>query len=556
MLAPHRFYYLHNFLRALDWVAERYADVLNEEEQGFVAQFNALPAPSQALLVRLLMRRGPWFKARQLVYAEIGDSLQAAQPLLELGWLSSTAPLSVSELFNLHTKAELAPLLAPHAHLIAHSSRKSDWLQSLLAAGLSEQPYAAWQPQAALHDPAEPVWRVMVGPLEQRLRLMFFGNLHQDWSEFVLADLGIFHYEQVPLAPASRAFHSRADIALYLQLQEHKQALADGAPAETLLPAITACTSSNPWLQSRRAKLLLQLAQACERQQDWAAAQQVYLQCDYPGARLRRIRMHERLGQHTEALQLALQAQQAPESEEESQRLERMLPRLRRSLALPAMPRPERAPDIARLHLSLPRPASPTPVEVVAQQALRAPDSSVHYVENALINSLFGLLCWPAIFAPLPGAFFHPFQRGPADFSAADFVARRETLFAACLAELDSGSYRQTILQRYTDKRDLQSPCVFWSAIDLPLLQLALDCIPARDLRLFFHRLLNAPKANRTGFADLIRFWPAQQRYQLIEVKGPGDKLQDNQLRWLQYCAAQGMDVTVCHVQWQSEATP
>ena len=27
----------------------------------------------------------------------------------------------------------------------------------------------------------------------------------------------------------------------------------------------------------------------------------------------------------------------------------------------------------------------------------------VHYVENTLINGLFGLLCWPAIFAPLPG---------------------------------------------------------------------------------------------------------------------------------------------------------
>ncbi len=54
----------------------------------------------------------------------------------------------------------------------------------------------------------------------------------------------------------------------------------------------------------------------------------------------------------------------------------------------------------------------------------------VFYVENALINSLFGLLCWPAIFAPPPGAFFHPFQSGPADLSAPHLVQRRAAVFA------------------------------------------------------------------------------------------------------------------------------
>jgi len=30
----------------------------------------------------------------------------------------------------------------------------------------------------------------------------------------------------------------------------------------------------------------------------------------------------------------------------------------------------------------------------------------------------FGLLCWPAIFAPVAGAFFHDYQTGPADLSS------------------------------------------------------------------------------------------------------------------------------------------
>ena len=68
MFPPHRYYYLHNFQRALAWVAERYDDVLDEPQRRFVADYAALPQPSQALLARLLLRRGPWFRASGLIY--------------------------------------------------------------------------------------------------------------------------------------------------------------------------------------------------------------------------------------------------------------------------------------------------------------------------------------------------------------------------------------------------------------------------------------------------------------------------------------------------------
>jgi hypothetical protein len=73
-------------------------------------------------------------------------------------------------------------------------------------------------------------------------------------------------------------------------------------------------------------------------------------------------------------------------------------------------------------------------------------------------------------------------------------------------------------------------------------------------LKLYFERLLRDVKTNRSGLPDLIRFWPAERRYELIEVKGPGDKLQDNQIRWLRYCVSHGMPVRVCHVSWREDA--
>ncbi|MBB1627914.1 VRR-NUC domain-containing protein [Achromobacter sp. UMC71] len=541
MLAPHRYYYLHNFQRALAWVAERYADLLDERERRFLADFAALPQAPQALLVRMLMRRGPWFRASRLVYDEISSTQEAAAPLLALGWLDADAPMTLDELFALHTRPELDRIFAG---AVAKGARKSDLLDALRATQPQAQPYAAWRPGG------DPAWRVAVADLCERLRLMFFGNLHQDWSEFVLADLGVFQYEAVPFDASSRAFQTRDDVDRYLALHACRRALDDGLDVDALLQAVADCASDNPWLEKRRAKVLLRIGQACERAQDWQAAQRVYALCAYPGARHRRIRMYERMACFDEALALALQAQAQPESEEETQRLARMLPRLRRKLGQGA-PSGGAAAPVIRLDLELDRPQPPAPVEFAARDHLHRDDAPVHYVENALINSLFGLLCWPAVFAPLPGAFFHPFQRGPADLDAPDFHARRQALFADCLAQLDTGEYRATIRQRYMEKRGVQSPFVFWGALSDTLLEQALDCLPAAHLKLFFERLLRDVKANRSGLPDLIRFWPDAPGYELIEIKGPGDKLQDNQIRWLAYCAAHDMPVRVCHVRWR-----
>ncbi|WP_315131410.1 VRR-NUC domain-containing protein [Achromobacter marplatensis] len=546
MFPPHRYYYLHNFQRALAWVADRYADLLDAGERRFLEDFQALPQASQALMVRMLMRRGPWFRACRLVYEEIASTQDAAAPLQALGWLDSDAPMTLDELFALHTKPELCRLLGDAS--VKPAARKADLLEALRARHDAPQPYAAWNPAAD-----EPVWRVMVGDLCERLRLMFFGNLYQDWSEFVLADLGVFQYEAVPLEASSRAFQTRADVEGYLALHACRAALDEGAELDALLRAVDDCASQNPWLEKRRAKVLLRIGQACERAQDWAAAQRVYTRCAYPGARHRRIRVHERMAQYGEALALALQAQSAPESEEESQRVARMLPRLYRGAGQGA-PARVAAPALLRTDLTLPRPAEPMPVEFVTRDHLHQDDAPVHYVENALINSLFGLLCWPAVFAPLPGAFFHPFQRAPADLDAPDFHQRRAALFNDCLGQLDTHAYRDVILQRYAEKSGVQSPFVFWGALSDTLLAQALDCLPAAHLKLYFTRLLRDVKTNRSGFPDLIRFWPAERRYELVEVKGPGDKLQDNQIRWLQYCVSYGMPVRVCHVSWREEA--
>jgi tetratricopeptide (TPR) repeat protein len=382
---------------------------------------------------------------------------------------------------------------------------------------------------------------------------MFFGNLYQDWSEFVLADLGIFTYEKVEFCAESRGLRCREDVDACVFLHQCQQRFEAGEAVADIVEQINALELSNPWLQRRRGKLLFQIGQHCERLADFSTALTIYRDCAYPGARVRLIRVLERCGEYQLAMDLATLAEQAPESAAEHQHLLRVLPRLRRKLGGPAMKRP--APrDMQRLDLQLPRIDPALSVEYYVQAHLAQDSAPVHYVENSLINSLFGLLCWPAIFAPLPGAFFHPFQRGPVDLLNEDFHARRAGLFEACLAELDDGRYVQTLRERYVAKWGVQSPFVFWGALSQELLDQALDCLPPEHLKHWFNRLLLDIKANRAGMPDLIQFWPQDKTYRMIEVKGPGDRLQDNQLRWLEFCHEHQMPIAVCYVQWSEQS--
>ena len=82
-------YYLTNFRFVLAWVGERHADLLAADELAFVEQFESLPKASQALLVRMVMRKGELFRLSKLSYAEVGDSAAAMAPLIALGWVDS-----------------------------------------------------------------------------------------------------------------------------------------------------------------------------------------------------------------------------------------------------------------------------------------------------------------------------------------------------------------------------------------------------------------------------------------------------------------------------------
>lgn len=564
---PDPWYYLKNFEFALTWIARRYSDLLNREEQAFIEHFSAMQRPSRALLARMLMRKGSLFRLSKLRYPEIGPAADAAQPLTEHGWLEPSPLLTLDELFRQLTRKELGQLF--RRDLLRHgwtTANKADQRERLRTLHPEPRPFDAWLAVADAGDVREVAADIQTGvgsdrivhiPIKtlcERFRLMFFGNLRQDWSEFVLADLGLFQYEKVAFKESSRAFQSRQDIDDYLHLhacRERFESQADPQELADILHAVPLTPYRNEWLENRRAKLLFLMGQHHERRQSWDDALLHYRHSTHPRARIRYLRVLERAGRYDAAADFAATVQASPDNEAETQCLGRIMPRLLRRCGN-AVPRASRTTTPGREDLYLP-PAA-TRVEEAVRGYLADTGAPVFYVENALINSLFGLLCWDAIFAPVPGAFFHPFQQGPADLLQTQFQARRRAAFDEAFSKLATGAYQRAIWQTFDAKWGVQSPFVAWHVITPDLLRLALHCIAPSHLDALFRRLLSDIRENRSGLPDLIQFWPEAQRYRMIEVKGPGDRLQDNQIRWLEFCNARELPVSVCYVRWEAAA--
>lgn len=537
-------YYLANFQFVLAFIAARYKDLLAPPEQAFIQQFQALPRDAQALLVRLIMRSRDVFIEDALNYVEISELRPALQALHTVGFIEQNTDIGLEEVFCLCKKADI--LKAFSAAGLSAKQSKAEMLELLSLRHSESKTLEDW-----LKLDGVCAVRLLVRPTVDTFRLLFFGNLYQDWSEFVITDLGHLRYEAIDIPETSRGFTSRTDLDTCLQLHELRICLVAGEPIHELFQRLPSDTSSlSPAVASRVAKFVFQLGQAAERGKDWLLAKTIYQACGYKGSRHRLLRVHEQLSNWPAAFALAQAILLAPAGEDELQATRRALPRLARKLKQPVPITPELIPaPTDSLHLN----EAPTAcVEVSVAEAISRDNRQVHYVENTLFSSLFGLVFWDAIFAPSPGAFFHPFQSGPADLFHPDFASRRGNELAAGFESLTFDDLAERLITRWQTKFGLQNPFVFWQELDELLIEHAVSCIPRESLRAIFTRILADLKNHCSGFPDLIVFDTLELRYELIEVKAPNDRVQDNQARWIDYFLRHDIPCRVIHVSWST----
>jgi hypothetical protein len=542
-------YYLDNVLTLFEHVTRVYADLLETRQLDFLDGFTALEPDARKLCIRLLNRSHDWYRRSKLQYPEI-ESLDAAiEALARQGFVEVNAGIDKPTLLSLFTMAELRALMPPQ-------SGREKLRREELEAALLEQDDPAFFDRL---ENSDNLLRVLHRDEYQICQMLFFGNLNQSMTDFVLRDLGLYQFETYIIDPAHRPYRSTLEIQqhwLLYQLQTLFEQSDMSCPE-----ALTALNGMIPddiepfapaWRKSEQ--LRYEVARQLERIGELDAAIELYQQCLLPPSRERVARIHDQQGHHHEALRHCEQIIDQPVDESEIQFACMFASRLIKRHRLAAAESIEQhrithQPEIIELEL-----VAQDPVEIAVAEYYAALDGSAscYYVENSLFNAVLGLLLWDVIFAPLPGAFYNSFQYRPSDFYLPDFCARRGDLLAQVWASIDSNEDIWRIVSaRWQHKQGLMNPLVNWQAIDLQLIRLALERIDYRHWRAVFDRILRDLRNNRSGFPDLVYF-PSGGGYCLIEVKGPGDSLQKNQQRWMQYFHQHGIPHQLARVTWQT----
>lgn len=539
-------YYLDNVTTLFDHVESVYADILKPEQLEFLNCFRSLDEDSKKLYIRLLNRSNLLFRLSKLNYSEIKSIPLAIAEIQHVGLLQAESELELEAIIGLFNKKEILAL-HPRPGQIKNLRRGE------LESHLLEQVDPVFVNRLLRSDS---FIKVEQKNTYQLFQMLFFGNLNQSMTDFVLRDLGLYQFEKYRIDASSRPFNSSLEIEQYWLLHELDSLinLTDADDTETLqLCFANLPDSSKPEspIYRKTERLKYDIARQVERIGELDLALDLYQQCQLPPSRERIARIHHQQKNIDRALDQCREIIDSPIDEAEthfaSEFSTRLIKRHRLQPLIDVRDTSQYQPTIVELELHQQR-----SVELAVSEHYQSihPGQQCFYLENSLFNGVLGLLIWDAIFAPVPGAFYNPFQYRPSDFYAHDFLPSRQQILDQVWTSIeDNDDIWRVISTRWARKNNLMNPMVDWNSLNLDIIQLALQRIEHQHWLQIFKRILSDLRNHRAGFPDLILF-PADASYRLVEVKGPGDKLQKNQLRWMSYFADHDIPHEVVRVSW------
>ena len=535
-------YYLDNFKFLLDFVVREHYSLLSNEEKEFYRTFKLLSQDACKLYVRLTNRKGPYFRVDKLNYMDPQRLNIALKLLIKVKFIFPAVSDSGWGL-KLCSKAELLSI-DECSNLTRYVKRQ--FIEDYLAS-------RKISPVKALSLEV-----VEVAQLEVLMvyRLLFFGNFHQDMKEFVVHEL-VNPFEKYQFCGGTNIFRSRKIIDELIVLKSRSEEVNKLKESEgnegPLIELILNLPKRNPEPVLGRSydRIVNGVARYLERRGMLEDAAEVYSKAQGAPARERQARIFARLERPEDSIKFCSSILANPCSEEELEFAHAFGERLSQKHSLKTKNHfgfhkiDIQQEEIYILDIN-------SSVELSACNHFQKLGYQSFYVENNLLRGLFGLCFWDIIYAPIEGAFFNPFQRRPADLYTQDFVANRHSMITARLKHLKKSGFRKLAESVYTRKYGVANTFVNWRRLNEVLLEAAFERIPFYDLVLIFEKMLVDLKNNASGFPDLIVF--GDEGYQMIEIKGPGDKLQKNQARWCRYFELPNLPSNGVHVKYP-EAT-
>ncbi|KAJ7782652.1 VRR-NUC domain-containing protein [Mycena metata] len=170
--------------------------------------------------------------------------------------------------------------------------------------------------------------------------------------------------------------------------------------------------------------------------------------------------------------------------------------------------------------------------------------------ETQILTTVFGLLFWDIIFAPVPGAFETPWQRGPLDLMDDSFYYARQDRIEARLAEIKAGEARSILEGNDDEYREDDTCCigVSWEMCGRDDLVEIVECLGGDALASICRLFCEDYRGRNSGVPDLVIWNPDTKECKFVEVKGPGDTLHENQRLWSDALLTAGCPVVICYV--------
>ncbi|XP_067555061.1 fanconi-associated nuclease 1 isoform X2 [Pseudorca crassidens] len=593
---PDHPYYLRSFLVVLKAVFENEEDrmLFDEHEKGIITKFHQLSASGQKLYVRLFQRKFGWIKMNKLEYEEISaDLTPVVRELTHAGFLQTESELQeLSEVLELLSAPELKAL-AKTFHLVNPNGQKQQLVNAFLK--LAKQPsVCTWrknQPGIGAvilkraKDWAGQSLRVCRDPRAVFSRvLLLFSLTHEveeeeaacggqgQLSTVLLVNLGRMEFPRYTVSRKTQIFQDREDLIRYAtaahMLNDISTAMASGAWEEARelarcakqawdglkghpslryhekLPLFLRCFTVG-WVYtrilSRTVEILqrLHMYQEAVKELENLLSQKVYcpdsrgrwwdrlalnlhqhlkrlepaIKCITAGLADPDVRTGHRLSLYQRAVRL-----RASPSCQKYAHLFRQLPEVTvgdvKHVTVTGRLCPQSGPGKSVFVLEAGGTAPATVLCSVEELALAhyrrcGFDQGIHG-EGSTFSTLYGLLLWDVIFMDgIPDAFRNAYQAAPLDLCTDSFFASRAPAIETRLRQIHGAS--------------------------------------AESLRAWVAAAWQAQEGRVASLVSWDRFASLQQA-QLVEVKGPSDRLSQKQMIWLDELHRLGADVEVCHV--------
>ena len=517
-------YYAENLSTVISRVMSLYGDLLGERERTFGDDALALSTDACRLFARLCTRKGLLFRVDSLNYQEISNLEHAITELGNVAFLQNNPQAEIEDVLRLFSSVQLQSVFPT----VSKSGSRVEYIERLMVETSTKVIFSKLMENY-------PYVSFDVRNQVDIFSLLFFGNVYEDLSTFVLRDLGLRNYESYEISANTRQFDTKESLNRYLMLLDQSATYEEEREDATVEQMQQMASSLEGKIDLRasdrlRSHILNRVGRDLERRKEFESAISVYKHSSVHPARERTVRCYKRLGCEERVQQSLNEIKDQPWTSEEREFADTFGTRFNESDLCPVK------------KIELCKKDATSSIEDHAINWFRSSGSSAWHLENALPTSLFALTYWDWIFAPLKGAFVNEFQTAPLDFYWPDFFDKRNEMCDDPLNRKDL--LTKHILEMAQRKRNLSCAGMAWEVFTDEFLIGILDALAEINLQKLLIIMKKDLRQMSSGFPDLTVIHP-DNSIEFVEVKGPGDRLQLNQRIWIRYLVEHHIPVSV-----------